>query len=346
MSRKNQPWSVGIDLHKDTMTVCVYSIGAGKVTYTKIACKCRKKVREFFSALPHPHVVAIETVGFYRWLWEELEPIVDRLVLADATAARALAGRRLKTDREDAFNIAELLALGRLPMAYAPTMEVQILRDLTRHRNGLARQHAHVLHRVHSILLTNNRPGPQRMESDGLSRYIKAFGDQLPARHVDMLWKYVDQLGLTERQIDQTEREIAALLQTPAFHNTTEILDSFPGVAMVAAATIIAEIGDFNRFTYRKAIGRYAGLNPRVFASGENQRIGHIAKAGSKNLRWILQQAAWVAIRVDPAVQRIFMRIRKHAGVKAAAVAIARKMLTWMWYAVRDGKKYQSRLAA
>jgi transposase len=249
MSKKIQPWFVGIDLHKDTMTVSAYCPSAGKLTYSKLACRCRKKVREFFKALPRPHVVAIETVGFYRWLWEELEPLVDRLVLADATATRALAGRRLKTDREDAFNVAELLALGRLPAAYAPSMEVQILRDLTRHRNGLARQHAHVLHRVHSILLTNNRPGPQRMESDGLSRYVKAFGVQLPARHVDMRWKYVDQLGLTERQIGQTEREIAGLLETPTFHAAAEILDSFPGVAMVAAATILAEVGDFNRFT-------------------------------------------------------------------------------------------------
>jgi transposase len=346
MSKPIDVWFVGIDLHKDTMTICAHCPGAGKVTYTKVSCRCRKRVREFFQALPRPHVVAIETVGFYRWLWEELEPIVEKLVLADATAARALAGRRLKTDREDAFNIAELLALGRLPQAYAPSMEVQVLRDLTRYRNGLARQHARVLHRVHSILQTNNRPGPLRMESDGLTRYIKAFGPRLPTRHVDMLWKYVDQLGLSERQIGQAEREIAKSLQWPTFQTTAKILDSFPGVAMVAAATILAEIGDFNRFTHRKAIGRYAGLNPRVFASGAKQRIGHIAKAGSRNLRWILQQVAWTAIRVDPNVKRIFLRIRRRSGSKAAAVAIARKMLTWMWYAVREGKKYQCRLAA
>ena len=60
-------------------------------------------------ALPRPHAVAIESVGFYRWLWEMLEPIVEELVLADATQARALAGRRLKTDREDALNIAAAL---------------------------------------------------------------------------------------------------------------------------------------------------------------------------------------------------------------------------------------------
>ncbi len=61
-----------------------------------------------------------------------LEPLVERLVLADATQARALAGRRMKTDREDALNIAELLACNRLPLAYAPPCEVQVLRATAR----------------------------------------------------------------------------------------------------------------------------------------------------------------------------------------------------------------------
>ena len=146
----NHHWCVGIDLHKDTLTACVFCGCCGEVSFQKIACKCRKQIAEYFAALPRPHTVAIESVGFYRWLWEMLEPIVEKLVLADATQARALAGRRLKTDREDAFNIAELLAAGRLPTSYAPPLEVQMLRDLTRHRNGFSRQHARVLCRVKS----------------------------------------------------------------------------------------------------------------------------------------------------------------------------------------------------
>jgi transposase len=132
--------------------------------------------------------VAIETVGFYRWLWDLLEPRVDKLLLADAREARAKAGRRLKTDRDDAYNIAELLADGKLPQSYAPPMEVQLLRDLTRFRNGFSRQHARVLHRVKSIMNANNRPGPARLESDGLTRYIRAQGSKLPSWHVAMLW--------------------------------------------------------------------------------------------------------------------------------------------------------------
>ena len=147
MSASSLPhrWCVGIDLHKDTLTACVYCPCCGEIRFQKLSCKCRKQIAEFFGSLPQPHSVAIEAVGFYRWLWEMLEPLVDHLVLADATQARALAGRRMKTDREDAQNIAELLACGRLPLAYAPPMEVQVLRDCSRHRNALSRQHAGVL---------------------------------------------------------------------------------------------------------------------------------------------------------------------------------------------------------
>jgi len=342
----NHHWCVGIDLHKDTLTACTFCRCCGEFSYRKIACKCRKQIVDYFSALPHPHTVAIETVGFYRWLWEMLDPIVDKLVLADATQARALAGRRLKTDREDAFNIAELLAADRLPTSYAPTAEVQLLRDLTRHRHGFSRQHARVLCRVKSIMNANNRPGPDRMQSDGLTRYIKAQGSKLPQRHVTMLWNCVDQLGLTERQIAQAEREIAEVVKHETFAKTYELLVSFPGVAMVTAATVIGEVGDFTRFTHRKAIARFAGLNPRVFASGGKQRIGHIAKAGSPQLRWILQQAAWTAYRTDEHVRQIFLRIAKRSGRKAAAVAIARKLLTWMWAAIIKGETYRGSAAA
>src|SRR4029453_6211620 len=168
-------WSVGIDLHKDTLTACVYCSCCGEIRFQKLVCKCRKQIAEFFGSLPRPHVVAIEAVGFYRWLWEMLEPLVDKLVLADATQARALAGRRMKTDGEEAQNIAELLACGRLPTAYAPPFEVQVLRDCSRQRNSLSRQHAHVLHRAKSVMNANNRPGPARMDSARLIRYLKAF---------------------------------------------------------------------------------------------------------------------------------------------------------------------------
>jgi transposase len=338
-------WCVGIDLHKDTMTVCSYCRCCGEIAFRKIACKNREQVVEFFRTLPRPHTVAIEAVGFYRWLWELLEPIVEKLVLADATQARALAGRRLKTDREDAQNIAELLATGRLPLAYAPPLEVQILRDWTRQRNRLSRAHARTLHGVKSLMNINNRPGPARLSAARLTGYIKAYGEKLPERHVRMLWQHQRQLSLIEEEMAMCEREIARLLESSRFAAIAALLRTAPGVGPIVSATVLAEIGDFARFPDGKAIGRYAGMTPRVFASGGKERHGHISKTGPRDMRWVLQQAAWVAIRCDSQIKKRWLKIARGSGKKAAAVAIARQLLVTLWQMARRNAAYRPRIA-
>jgi transposase len=332
---------VGIDLHKDTMTVCVLVHGSGEYAFRKMACKNRDQIAEFFRSLPRPHTVAIEAVGFYRWLWELLEPIVQKLVLCDATQARALAGRRLKTDREDALNIAELLATGRLPLAYAPPMEVQMLRDWTRQRNKLSRDHARALHGVKSIFNTNNRPGPQRMTGGRLSGYLTAYHDLFPERHVEMLWQHQRQLTFLEEEMARCERQIVKLLDSPRFEPVAKLLYSAPGVGVIVASTVIAEIGDFLRFPDAKAIGRYAGLTPTLYASGGKERHGHISKTGPRDLRWVLQQAAWVSIRCDDRIKHRWLKISRGSGRKAAAVAIGRQLLVALWQMVRRNEVYQ-----
>jgi transposase len=338
-------WCIGVDLHKDTMTVCTYCRCCGEVNFRKIACKNRDQVAQFFRDLPRPHTVAIEAVGFYRWLWELLEPIVEKLLLADATQARALAGRRLKTDREDAQNIAELLADGRLPVAYAPPLEVQVLRDWTRQRNRLTRAHARALNGVKSILNIANRQGPARFDAAGLIRYLKAFGDKFHERHVRMLWTLERQLSLIEEERMLCEREIARLLESPRFAAQAALLRTAPGVGPIVTATVLAEVGDFLRFPDAKAIGRYAGLTPRVFASGGKERHGHISKTGPRDMRWVLQQAAWVAIRCDEQIKKRWLKIARGSGKKAAAVAIARQLLVALWQMVRHNAPYQPRVA-
>ena len=109
------------------------------------------------------------------------------------------------------------------------------------------------------------------------------------------------------------------------------------------SATAIAEIGDFSRFPDSKAIGRYAGLTPTGYASADKNRLGRICKTGSPDLRWALQQAAWTAIRCDPDIKKTWLKISKTAGKKAAAVAIARKILVLMWTRVRKDELYTAR---
>jgi transposase len=344
--REDRRLCVGIDLHKDTMTIAVLDPRSGQVTFIKLACKCRQQIVEFFARLPRPHVVAIESVGFYRWLWELLEPIVQELVLADATQCRALAGRRIKTDRDDALNVAELLAAGRLPTAWAPPTAISELRDVTRHRHHLSRQHARVLHRVKSIMLQLNRPGPSRMKAPDLLRYLIAQRDKLPEHFIEQMEMAVDELVLLERQLGRIELRLTRRLEAPEFADLARRLSSFPGIGIVLAATVIAEVGDFSRFEDRDGLVRFAGLNPRVYNSADTVRTGRISKEGSRELRWALVQAAWTAVRCDESVKKIWLRIRKRSDGKRAIIAIARRLLLWMRAAVRDGAEYRRRRVA
>ncbi len=343
IARSDAACFVGIDLHKDTLTACTIVAKDRELAYRKISCVAREKVREFLADLPRPSVVAIETVGFYRWLWTEAEPIVDQVVLADARGCRALAGRRIKTDKEDALNVAELLMTGRLPMAWAPPGYIQRVRDLTRHRVGLSRDHAKALHRVKSIMNRLNRPGPARMDAAGLQRYLLASVERIEADDLLVLWQHQRRLVEIEQDRSAIDRRIIELMRAEEFRRLRTILESIPGVGLVTAAVAIAEIGDFSRFPDGKAIGRYAGLTPTGYASADKNRLGRICKTGSPDLRWTLQQAAWTAIRCDAGFKKTWLKISKTAGKKAAAVAIARKILVLMWTLVRKDEPYKAR---
>jgi transposase len=191
---------------------------------------------------------------------------------------------------------------------------------------------------------SNNRPGPARLSAARLIGYLKAYGDRLPERHVRMLWQHQRQLSLLEEEIGMSEREIARLLDAPRFQSLATLLQTAPGVGFVTVATVLAEIGDFARFPDGKAIGRYAGMTPRLFASGGKERHGHISKTGPSDLRWVLQQAAWTAIRCDDSIKRRWLKISRGSGKKAAAVAVARQLLVALWQMARHQAPYRPRV--
>jgi len=151
-----------------------------------------------------------------------------------------------------------------------------------------------------------------------------------------------ENLFYNERQIKEIEQEIQPFLQMERFKKLYEILTSIPGIGDIVCATLISEIGDFSRFDHPDKLASYAGLCPRVFASDTTVRYGKITKKGSVFVRKALINAAWVSIREDEKPRRIFNRVCKRAGRKKAVVAIARKLLVWMWYLVAEGEKWET----
>ena len=109
-----------------------------------------------------------------------------------------------------------------------------------------------------------------------------------------------------------------------------------PGVGLVTAATVVAEVWDVQRFPSPEQLCSWAGLTPGERTSDAHTRRGHITKQGSRWLRWMLVEAAATAVR-DPHLGRFAQQIAQRRGIKIARVALDRRLLPLCYYALRDG---------
>lgn len=89
-----------------------------------------------------------------------------------------------------------------------------------------------------------------------------------------------------------------------------EILLGIPGIDVLAALTILAEIGDIKRFASAKKLASFSGLVPSVHQSAKTRYTGHITKAGRSMLRWVLIQVAQVAVRQPGALRDFYLRLK------------------------------------
>lgn len=332
LQRKDIATFIGIDLHKDSLTWCARDASGEELRVGRISTKCRDKIVSCVTDWPRPISVTIESVGFYRWLWLLLEPEVDKLVLADARRLRAMADTRTKTDFKDARLSSKVLWRGEIPTSFAIGEPLYSLRQNLRHRHDLARRAARVKSSLRRISLRNNVPGPRTITGARAVSYFDAFGYLFNSSDAHRWHDLTDQLILLERQLARAEREShLAMEAVPQIHESIRRLDTAPGIGELSAATVLLETGGLVRFTHPEQAACFSGLTPRVFQSGDTVRHGRISKEGPPNLRWILQQAAWCAIRTCPEVRAIHNRIARRAGRKKAAAAIARKLIVWLW---------------
>jgi transposase len=95
-----------------------------------------------------------------------------------------------------------------------------------------------------------------------------------------------------------------------------------PGIGLVTAATVVAEVWDIDRFPSPERLCSWAGLTPGERTSDAHTRRGHITKQGSRWLRWMLVEAATSAVR-DPQLGRFTAQIARRRGPKIARVALA-----------------------
>ena len=228
-----------------------------------------------------PIRAAIESMNGARFVHNQLERAGWQVEIADAQKVKGLAPLACKTDRIDAWVLAELCRRELVPAIWLPDPQVRAERERARWRLHLVRQRSRREQRVQAVLLAQGKPCP-------FSHLFGLGGRRLLARlALPEPWGGSVQASL--RLIDELDREISSceseLRRLGADHRYVPLLLTAPGSGCVLASTIAAEIGDIARFHSPRKLSGYTGLCPRVYQSGESERRGPLAKQGRKYLR-------------------------------------------------------------
>jgi transposase len=274
---------------------------------------------------------AIESMTGARFVHDQLELAGWEVEIADAQKVKGLAPLACKTDRIDAWVLAELSRRDLVPAIWLPDLEVRGERERARWRLHLVRHRTALKNRIHQTLISFGHPCP-------VSDLFGSRGRQLLEKmELPEPWRGTVIAGLEliddlERRIDECERELRAL---GADHPYIKLLVTVPGVAWVLGYTIASEIGDITRFASPKKLCGYTGLCPIVRQSGSKDQRGPLAKNGPKSLRWALIEAAHHTARPPHyrgRYERTRQRLGKQRGPKVAVVDVARELATAIWY--------------
>jgi transposase len=291
----------------------------------------RSLVRQVRACYGQPVRAAIESMTGARFIHDQLELSGWKVEIANAQKVKGLAPLACKTDRIDAWVLAELSRRDLVPAIWLPDPEIRAERERSRWRLHLVRHRTSLKNRVHQTLITFGHGCP-------VSDLFGSKGRQLLDRlalpepwhaNVAAALRLIDDLEL---QIDNCERELRAL---GAEHSYVPLLLTLPGVAWVLGYTIATEIGDIHRFASPLKLCGYTGLCPYVRQSGDRDDRGPLTKAGPRYLRWALIEAAHSAGRTPfyrDRYQTIKRRLGKQRGSKVAAVDLARKLAEAIWY--------------
>ena len=272
-------------------------------------------------------LAVVESMNGARFVHDRLELAGWEVRLADPLRARALAPLACKTDRIDAWVLAELARRDLVPEVWLPSPGVRQERERARFRLHLVKQRTMLKNRIQQTLIAHGHPRP----SVGL--YTQRGRALLARLELPEPWRATVDASLAlidalDEQIAGIERELRRL---GADHRYVPLLRTVPGIAWVLAYTIAAEIGDIGRFSTPTKLVGYTGLCPRVYQSGERDSRGPLAKNGPAHLRWALIEAAHNAAR-HPVYRQLAARHAHGRGSAIAALTIARKLTEAIWW--------------
>src|SRR5579864_8316141 len=291
---------IGCDFHPSFQQVAMLDTETGELVERRLAHETGE-VRVFYESLSKPVVVGVEASGNTYWFERLLAELGHELWMGDATAIRQQDGRKQKHDRRDAKLILKLMVKNQL-------------------------QHIALNQGMQRRYKLWTRAGMEMLRKLELEPWARQRRDAL----LEMLEQF-------DARIEPLEE---AVKQAAQAHPRAKRLQTHPGVGPVISLATVLTMGDVRRFPNSRSWVSYLGLNPSEDSSGSKRRLGGISKQKNPFLRYLLVEGAASAAKGDPALGRMYARLkaRKHHGV--AKIAVARKLAVRLYWMERTHKRY------
>jgi transposase len=231
-------------------------------------------------------------------------------------------GEHIKTDRRDAERLAQLFRAGELTAVYVPSRDDEALRDLVRTRVDAREDHHRSRQRLIHFLLRHQIYPPATI----IRRWTKTYRTWLGGLSFDRMpeqiafQEYLHAIRECEERIKRIEGGIAEQAMAGPHAVVIQALQTLRGVALLSAATLVAEIGSFMRFRSPAQLMAYIGLVPREYSSGQTVKRGRMTKAGNSHLRRTLIESAW-SYRHRPAIKYELEKRQENQSAEVQAIS-------------------------
>src|SRR6056297_1555156 len=347
-SFNDQSFYVGIDYHKKSWKVTILDEKHEHKTMSqnpepKILANYLK--RNF----PGGNYQAVYEAGFsgFNACRELRELGVECIVIHPADVPTNQKERLQKTDKVDSRKLARSLRSGEFEAIHIPDNKLEADRALVRQRFRIMKDVSRTKNRVKSLLFQFGIDLPARFTQPQTRYWSRIYIDWL--KDIDLsqeslrqtLDNYIRIGELLRKELLVVNRQIRELARGEAYSKNFELLISIPGVGLMTAITFLVQIGDINRFKTLDDLCNYVGLVPSMHGSGEKTQTGKITHRGRKELKIMLIEASWEAIRKDPALMLKFNELIKRMNKNKAIIRIARKMLARIRHVLKYQQEYE-----
>ena len=316
---------VGLDVHTDSIAVSLAPSDSTEVRRYGIIGGTHDDVLKLLTKLPAAHPgtelrCCYEAGPHGFCLARCLQRHGYLCILVAPSKIPRPPGDRIKTNRRDADQLARLYRAGELTGIYVPDPADEALRDLIRARAQVGDQQHRSRQQLKMFLLRHNlRYTGQSAWSPAHLRYLAKLKLPFPVQQI----AFQEMLeGITEAadRLARYDTEIARAVPGWRWEPAVRALLALRGFALLHAATLIAELGDFNRFAHPAQLMNYLGLVPSENSTGDQRCQGGLTKTGNAIARRALVEAAWQyrsPARLSPHLKK------RQAGLPKAVTDIA-----------------------